>query len=372
MATEHEFDVPQEAYDPKPWFNTREDANSALPEIREWMAAGNEPHLWRGHTHSRPPSSATPVYIGEFSLPAPRVRAKRWAACPCCSPRDPKFGDKPGKVAWFPEECVIRLMGPDCFRSLNQAGHEAALADFLELKRQVRDEVFLLGNLDKVSPALEVLKAGRTVAEQLEQLKASLAYPMQLYGSGLWQHIRTGTLNLHKTEQQVFRAKDGELHQRPVETQTRYASIPIAFFDPNLNRLSPRFTAVIEKLEEIDFPNPKRALDQMPEEERVRAAKALGKSFERGRDLLQQLADWRACLSRSTLGTLRSWGQHPDGPIRFYIRREAWELIIGSHPNRTITVTLPYFVDRIVGEIPKLTGSDITQPIPVALNSAAR
>ncbi len=355
MSKEHQFDVPAEAFEPKPWFVTRTDADAVVREIKSWVAEGNEPHLWRGHTHSSPPPTATPVYLDEFSLPDARVRAGRWAACPCCCPRDPKYGRKPGKIAWFPEERVIRMMGPDCFKALNRAGHDLAVANLEEERRRWRDEVYLLGNLDKVSRAVQVLEAGRDVALQFEKLKGDLLYPMQIYAHDLWGYIKTGELTLHSTEQEAYLGRDGEIHRRPIQIVSRYATVPVSFFQPGSNLLSHRFDTVILKLSEIDFRYPERALQEMSEEQRAKAAKILGTYFQRGRDLLQRLSEWRASLSRSSISTLRSWGQHPNSPTRFFIRREGRELLIGREATRTARVELPYFMERTVGEIPALT-----------------
>lgn len=358
MPKEHEFVVPPEAFDPKNWFTTRAEADAALPEIRAWIKEGNEPHMWRGHTHSPPPPSATPEYIAEFGLSAARIKAKLWAACPCCSPLDRKFGKKEGKIAWFPEEHVIRLVGPDCFKALNKEGHERAEEKFREEQRVWRDKVFLLGNLDKVGKMVEVLKDARAAAEALEQLQTDLVKPLSLYAPDLWHHIRTGAVHLHLTELQPFRTKDGGVTTRPVEVERRYGQVAVSFFDPEARKLSRSFTAVLEALEEIEFVDPLQTLREMGESQREKVARILAKGSERGRELLALLQERRACLSDSNLGTLRAWGRHEKAPIRFYVRRDGRELIVGSRPTHAYRIRLPYFIDRHVSELPALTGTE--------------
>lgn len=43
-----------------------------------------------------------------------------------------------GKIAWFPDEHVIRMIGPKCFQTLNPEGHCEAVAQF------VREEAAVL------------------------------------------------------------------------------------------------------------------------------------------------------------------------------------------------------------------------------------
>jgi hypothetical protein len=116
------LDIPDEFFDPKPFYRTRDAAQGVLREIKDHIKKTGEPHSWRHHTHSKPTTRARIVYIGEFDLPPSHQAPDRHAPCPCCSPRAPKFSRK-GKIAWFPDEHVIRMIGPECFATLNPEGH---------------------------------------------------------------------------------------------------------------------------------------------------------------------------------------------------------------------------------------------------------
>jgi hypothetical protein len=72
--------------------------------------------------HTRPPQGVDVVYCGEFDLPKSHAGPKnrhRWAACPCCHPETAWYW-KGGKIAWFPEEHVIRMIGGDCFSKITK------------------------------------------------------------------------------------------------------------------------------------------------------------------------------------------------------------------------------------------------------------
>ncbi|MEP9351388.1 hypothetical protein [Xanthobacter sp. KR7-225] len=356
MSKEHQFDVPPEAFEPKAWYVTRTDANAVLDEIRAWVAEGNEPHLWRGHTHSPPPPLAMPVYIGEVYLPAARVKAKRWAACPCCCPRDPKYGREPGKVAWFPDEQVIRLMGPDCFRALNPEGHDIAVANLAKEQKEWRDKVFLLGNLTKVVDAVALLEDARLIADDFDELQDTLHSRLSICAPKIWHHIGKGVLSLHRSEKEVYRRRDGELHLRPVEVTVRYGSVSVALFDPDSRPLSRKFTKVIESLYDIDYDDVEAALSALSDAERAKAAKTLDQCFQKGRELLAELAERRRCLSPANLATLRAWGREAETPIRFFINRDGSDLFVGARPSEVMRIPLPASVDVVISELPALTG----------------
>jgi hypothetical protein len=125
------YDIPEDFFEPKPFYRTRTSAEAVLREIKDHIKTTGEPHTWRHHTHSKPTKNARIVYIGRFDLPPSHQAPDRHAPCPCCSPRAPKYS-REGKIAWFPDEHVVRMIGPDCFHTLNPEGHWEAVEVFIE------------------------------------------------------------------------------------------------------------------------------------------------------------------------------------------------------------------------------------------------
>ena len=123
--SDNRIDIPPESLEPKPWFQTRP-GKEVVAEIVGFIKQTGKPYLWRGHTHTKPPPGSKPVYLDEFELPKKFRAPDRRSPCPCCVPAHPKFCD--GKIAWFPSEAVIRIIGPDCFKALDAEGKPVIMA----------------------------------------------------------------------------------------------------------------------------------------------------------------------------------------------------------------------------------------------------
>jgi hypothetical protein len=87
------------------------------------VAEHGESHTWSGHTHTRPEDGARVKYIARFELPEKYQRKKQFLVCPICRPNSRNFGRRDGYIAWFPDEWLIRLIGPDCFAEIDKQGH---------------------------------------------------------------------------------------------------------------------------------------------------------------------------------------------------------------------------------------------------------
>jgi hypothetical protein len=160
------IDIPPECREVKAWFRERP-GSEVVEEIKRHVAKTGWPHTWRGHTHTKPPPGSKPVYLEEFDLPEKRLRAKRWVPCPCCAPETPKYG-RDGKIAWFPTEGVIRLLGPECFKSLDKEGHEEAKRQ-LEIERQRKQDTdYLLSKLPLLGRVIHVSEGAVPVAKALD------------------------------------------------------------------------------------------------------------------------------------------------------------------------------------------------------------
>jgi hypothetical protein len=131
MARESKLErlaIPAESKVVKDWFPTRESADAVVGAIRAHIAATGQTYTCFCHTHTKPPPDAVPVYLAEVDLPERFLKAKRFCPCPCCWPEFGKFGH--GMIAWFPAEHVIRIIGQDCFASLNPEVHAQARRNF--------------------------------------------------------------------------------------------------------------------------------------------------------------------------------------------------------------------------------------------------
>jgi hypothetical protein len=189
-----QLNIPDEFFDPKPFYRTRDNAQAVLREIKDHIKKTGQPHAWRHHTHSKPVAGSRIVYIGEFDLPPSHHAADRHAPCPCCSPKSPKFY-KNGKIAWFPDEHVIRMIGPDCFQTLNPEGHWEAVEVFNREEAERRTIAYLVANLHLNVPAREVISRAVPVLEAIDHVHTVLQKRIsEVLRLDIWRHVRRGSL----------------------------------------------------------------------------------------------------------------------------------------------------------------------------------
>lgn len=70
------------------------------------------------------------------------------------------------------------------------------------------------------------------------------------------------------------------------------------------------------------------------------------------RDGREALAEIVHGISVETTATLRNWSADPRAPIRFYIRRDATKLAIGSAEPQAETAIPPYGLDFTAEALP--------------------
>ena len=78
---ENRIEIPLSARAVKDWFKTEEQAKAVVPEIQKFLQEGNDPFMWTGHTHTRPPkghaSSAAPNGVCDFYPLSLRIERRR-------------------------------------------------------------------------------------------------------------------------------------------------------------------------------------------------------------------------------------------------------------------------------------------------------
>jgi hypothetical protein len=203
------LDIPDEFFDPKPFYQTRASAESVLREIKDHIKKTGEPHRWRHHTHSKPVSGSRIVYLGTYDLPPSHQATDRHAPCPCCSPRSPKYS-RNGKIAWFPDEHVIRMIGPECFQTLNPEGHWEAVAQFDREEASRRTIDYLIKNLHLAAEARTVIQKSYPTLDAIDNVHTTLQNRMtEFVRVDLWRHVSRGTLNVNVTGRRMRRSRNG-------------------------------------------------------------------------------------------------------------------------------------------------------------------
>ena len=354
MSVREAIEIPPEAREPKPWFKERP-GTETVREIKEFVTKTGKPYLWRGHTHTKPPQNAPVEYRGEFDLPESCKVRMRWAPCPCCCPEHPKYRFD-GKIAWFPEEAVIRLIGHDCFKTLNPEGHEQALSALRVEQQRERDTHYLITNLPIVPQMLRVVGAAIPVATAIDvfraDLRAKLEKTLQLK---LWPHMRDGQLRVQVRRREVRKHRDGSEQIYEVDDFETFAHLDgYDLLNPRLQRFLPRLNTISERLSEILFDDPEAAIATLADDERQKIAKTLGYNLDRIRNTFNEMDAVRRFVSPATVATLRRWGAHDGSPITLHVERAGDNFYIGKRKEEQLRVEVTSEIDASLPEPPSL------------------
>lgn len=356
-----EISIPAWCFVPKPYFKSRPDA-ATIKQIKDFIKAGGKPHLWPGHTHTKPTRGSPIEYLDEYDLPKScHKNESEWAPCPCCSPKRPKYY-KGGKIGWFPEEGIIRNMGPDCFQAFDKEGHLQAVAKLRKEQKLSKDIAYLLSNLPKAPTALRTLEHALPTVEAVDALRKALRHGLPVaLRKDLWPYIKDGVLRTVKKKTETYETEDGKKEKRVIETNVDYATIDgYRMLDPNEPELTTGLKNIIQGLRSIEpGHDPKSTIAAMPEEERTRVARMLGRSLNRAKEIFKEVDDIRPFVSVITIATLRNWGKHKDCPIHCHAMVDDSNVYFGrtEHEHRRFELP-PEFFSKL-GGIPSIADIDL-------------
>jgi hypothetical protein len=351
-----QLDIPDDVYEPKPFYRNRDAAQAVLREIKDHIKKTGEPHTWRHHTHSKPTTGARIVYIGEFDLPVSHQAPDRHAPCPCCSPRAPKYSRR-GKIAWFPDEHVIRVIGPECFQTLNPEGHWDAVETFNREEAERRTIAYLVANLHLNVPAREVIERALPTLEVIDQVHTTLQQRLKdVLRIDLWRHVGRGALNVHEKGRRMRRSRDGSeevvdfLDERQLHQFSGYH-----MFSSKTSRLASRIRGCGKRLSFIDFGNEVEGrVRAMNTEEQAQAARILSKGISTATGIFEEANGIRQGFNGMSIAMLKGWTKHKGCPIHLSISGDENNFYIGSDDDHPLRIEIPPLFWRGFGELPKI------------------
>jgi hypothetical protein len=319
--------VPPSSFTVKPHFPDKPERQSPeVLEFREWVRDGKEPYLWRLHTHTKPPLGAPIAYITDFQLPRAANGETRCTPCPCCTPTTAKFAT--GLLAWFPDEKVLRAVGPQCYRTLNPDGHNAAKAAYDLVRRIEADREFLLDNLTRVREAHSAIINNVPISQAYDEARSWILDSLQKLNVPLHQLARDGSLPLERIEDVAVQDRQGNVTVRQQSIRSSYGPLSgLPFFDASLPPLHDRMEAASRALG--------RALlrcndiESMAPTERNAAVRAITRARSRAVELTELLQTWTTAVSPLNFSTISGWGRHADAPASLFIRFRGRQLFIG-------------------------------------------
>jgi hypothetical protein len=350
------LDIPDEFFEPKPFYRTRDSAQAVLREIKDHIKRTGEPHTWRHHTHSKPTKNARIVYIGEFDLPDSHQAPDRHAPCPCCSPRAPKFSRK-GKIAWFPDEHVIRMIGPECFQTLNPEGHWEAVAQFDKEEAERRTIAYLIANLHLNVPTREVIERALPTLAAIDHVHATLQQRInEVLRIDLWRHVGRGVLNVNETGRRMRRSRDGtEEVVDFLDVRQLHDFAGYHMFSPKVSRLASRIGGCAKRLSFIDFGDEvEERVRAMDSEDQARAARILSKGIATAAGIFEEANAIRHGFNGMSVAMLKGWTKHKGCPIRLSISGDDSNFYIGADENHPLRIEIPPLFWRDFGELPKI------------------
>jgi hypothetical protein len=349
------IDIPESALQSKPWFDEKP-GSAIIREIKAFIAETGKPYLWRGHTHTKPKEGAIVKYVDEFDLPAKCRYKHHWAPCPCCSPIYPKYRDG-GKIAWFPEECVIRLIGPECFRAINAEGHDTALVELRAEQQREKDTRYLVANLPIVQNLVEAVNKALPIVTAVDEFRQTLLNRLETtLKIDLWREVRDGTLRVTVTRVETRQRADGTIYEHKVSDFSTYAIIDgSSILTPNARRFAPRLNTVAEHLEGLLAYRDADASDL----ERRKAAKLLSDCVRKLKDVFQEMTEARKFASVITTATIRRWSEQPGSPIRIYTERLDSSFYVGRRREEKLRIGLLPSFDLPLPDIPQLSETDL-------------
>lgn len=325
------IDIPLHCFDSKPLFEKAPERD-VVDEVRDWVKK-NPAYLWRGHTHSKPSAEEAGQirYINDFVLPKGVE-----APCPCCTPYHEKFGK--GYIAWFPLSGNVRLMGQDCFRTLNPEGHDFAVSELDERIKRESEQHFLLSNLGNIPAIIGCIRSAEPIAEYLDDLRDILGSRLQeRSGVNLWSLVRSGTLNL------IVETEKGAV-------PSYYGAVSgVTLLDPARRRYARALASAKAAIGAIDLPfDPIRASDA----DRKAAAKLMARGTKLVHETFSAMATARLFVSVLNTATLRNWAAQDNAPARLYIRREGLQLLVGPAEKEVQVIPLNPVIDHQIPRLP--------------------
>jgi len=354
-----ELPIPDWVFEVKAWFPVKPEFDSPIVrEIIEHIRSTGEPHTWRGHTHTRPPDDAEIEYVGEFDLPKRYIEAKRFAPCPCCSPRHSKYG-RGGKIAYFQKEQVIRLIGPDCFKSINEQGHREAEDRYHQAIERARTVEYLLQQLPRVPDIIRTIEQNLPIATAVDAVRHRLpTFLNEVLRIDLWEQVKDGQLKVTLEQSETFLRRDQSEGTRTLHMQRVFASIAgYKLLRPRGRQTSLAYRQVLTALKKVNFGFDFRSrLVAMADTDRSETARLFGQALKRATGVTSEIADIQMFFSPMNIANLKGWGRHAGSPCRFYFELDGRNVLIGQTSSSHRRFVLPAAFFEPVRRMPDVLG----------------
>jgi hypothetical protein len=317
------------------------------------------PHLYPNHTHTKPPKGSLPVYVEEFTLPKEFRSLERRAPCPCCTDRFPKYW-KNGKIAYFPDERVLRLMGPECFATLDAGGHHAALNQLRALRKKRNDIRYLNQNVHLLPILAYTLGEWMPILSSIDEARRALRDRLTLLKLPLWSKVRDGVLHVTRARRENFRKSDGTSGERTVHDLQVYGPLNgFMFFSPSAKPLAKRLEILQHRLNNRGRVPTQLEIETMDAKYRHEYAILLQQAITRMRDVLAEATDVRRALSREAMATLNGWSRDPGADFPIHIDADQDAIYIGRSDHNRLRIPVDFWFWKALKPLPELAQTQL-------------
>jgi hypothetical protein len=260
-------------------------------------------------------------------------------------------------VAYFPEEQVIRILGHNCFGSINSDKHNEAILKYREDIRRAQDQNYLLNNLGLVPELLKIVADAVPVGYAVDDLRNSAVQIFkEALKTDLYSHIRTGSLLITTVRKQHSNLPGREGEEREVRLTESYGRIAGQdMLKASYPRLGRRLEQAQLALQQIDYGvSFKDRLATMDDADRKQAARLLFRSLTSIQDTFKRIQDLRQFTSPTTIATLNGWARHPDAPLQMRVSYDGPSLQVGTKEFEVRRIIVPPAYQTTLKALPSI------------------
>ncbi len=362
MAKKVKIDIPKSAFEIKANWQKEPDRQT-VQEILQWIRDGNPSYLWRGHTHTKPQANSTIVFIGEFCMPESLAEDQNnWYPCPCCNWDKPQFKgkeDRPGMIAWFPEEHVIRLIGHDCFTKLNPEGYKIAKENWKKQK-ELRGNIYYISQNFHLIPRFEAaIQKNLAIAKALDHFYRLFHLKIKsLNLHAAIKEISSGNLMLNVENVTLVKQADGSETFHNFLTRERYSSFDgKEMLEKDRKPIEPKLLEALSLLESakthLEALNGDTNIENYSEVKKI--VSAFTKAVRTSEEAMKDLQALKKFLGPITLNTIYAWGAHKQVPVNLYLSRENNKFFIGTEKSKSVSIKISPKLEEPIIRLPQIS-----------------
>jgi hypothetical protein len=265
-------------------------------------------------------------------------------------------------IAHFPSEHFIRIIGHDCFKSINSEGHVQALKKYHGDIQEKQDTAYLSSHLGKVPELISAVEHAEPVGHALDEFrnKACTVFKEVLH-LDLWDHIRTGELRITSTKTQIVQIPGQGVDERQVQVTETYGWITGQdFLKARSPKLGLKLHDVLIGLRAIDYGSDfKDVVAQMSNQHRREAARILGKAVGAANAVFASILDLRQFTSPINLATLNGWASKEQCVVHMYLTFDGINLGIGKNEYNWRRIEAPPAYSLVLRKLPSIAQKSI-------------